>query len=89
MTVPGTLAMRANLAISFMALENVMAALSESREQLAGVIEIIEAIPDGAQLPTFPNHGEGPLCWCRPRIIFSAGAIVIEHKDLFSGEFDC
>lgn len=72
-----------------MFLENAIAALSEAEEYLADQIEIIEAIPEGMRLDTFPTHGDGPLCWCRPRIIFSAGQILLEHKNLLNGEFDC
>jgi len=72
-----------------MPFENEMAALSEAHQYQADQVEIIEAIPEGIQLYKFPSHCDGSLCWCRPRVVFTAGKILLEHKDLLKGEFDC
>jgi hypothetical protein len=72
-----------------MSTENKTAGPSKTGEYNSAEIEIIDAIPEGMRLYTFPSHGDGPLCWCRPRVIFIAGEVVFEHKNLLNGEFDC
>lgn len=58
-------------------------------EDLADMLDIVSAIPDGMSLASFPSHCEGPDCWCRPRVTFSADVMIVSHKDLSRGDFDC
>jgi len=58
-------------------------------EDLAAMLTIINAIPDGIHLANFPNHCDGTECWCRPQVVFQVDKIVVSHKDLIKGEFDC
>ncbi len=61
-----------------------------SYEDLSGLCEIINALPEGIRLARFPEHCEGPQCWCRPRVIWLVpGDTEVRHKDLANGEFDC
>jgi hypothetical protein len=58
-------------------------------DELSSVLAIICAIPDGMRLGNFPSHVEGPDCWCRPQVTFTVDALIVNHKDLNKGEFDC
>jgi hypothetical protein len=57
-------------------------------EELSEMLAIVSAIPDGISLASFPSHVEGPDCWCRPKVTFSADAMIVSHKDLSQGDFD-
>ena len=57
-------------------------------EDLSEMLAIVSAIPDGISLASFPTHTEGADCWCRPRVTFSADAMIVSHKDLSQGDFD-
>jgi hypothetical protein len=57
-------------------------------EDLSEMLAIVGAIPDGISLASFPTHSEGADCWCRPRVTFSADAMIVSHKDLTRGDFD-
>ena len=63
--------------------------LADALEYLTEQISIVQAIPEGMQLTNFPNHCDGPSCWCRPRIVADAVEMRVHHKDLLNGEFDC
>ena len=58
----------------------------DDREEM---LAIVSAIPDGIRLAQFPSHSEGIDCWCRPRITFSLDTMIVSHKDLSQGDFDC
>jgi hypothetical protein len=58
-------------------------------DELSSVLAIICAIPDDLRLWSFPSHLEGPDCWCRPQVTFTVDALIVNHKDLNKGEFDC
>ncbi|HEY7098604.1 MAG TPA: hypothetical protein VH437_17890 [Terriglobales bacterium] len=58
-------------------------------EDLSASLEIVNGIPDGIRLTNFPGHCAGAECWCRPQVTFSGNAIVVQHKDLNNGDFDC
>jgi len=32
---------------------------------------------------------EGAECWCRPQVTFAGESLIVTHKDLNRGEFDC
>ena len=55
---------------------------------VSAMLAVVDAIPDGMRLAEFPSHFEGAECWCRPRIAFVPGEIVVHHKNLAIGEFD-
>ena len=57
-------------------------------EDLSEMLDIVSAIPDGMSLASFPSHCEGADCWCRPKVTFSADAMIVSHKDLSRGDFD-
>ena len=57
-------------------------------EYLPSVIAEIGSIPDGMHLLDYPGHYDGANCWCRPDVIATGSAPVINHKDLRRGEFD-
>ena len=65
-----------------------MPTLVRAQEYLEEQLEIIESIPEGMWVNSFPAHDESPLCWCRPRVTFLLGEMVLEHKNLLNGEFD-
>jgi hypothetical protein len=58
-------------------------------DELSSMLAIIGDIPDGIRLGDFPSHWDGPDCWCRPQVAFVAGTLIVTHKDLGNGEFDC
>ena len=58
-------------------------------EDLSAMLAIVNAIPDGICLANFPSHCDGADCWCRPQITFAVDLLVVTHKDLSKGEFDC
>jgi hypothetical protein len=58
-------------------------------DDLSSMLAIMGAIPDGLCLGNFPLHLEGSDCWCRPQVTFMAGTLIVTHKDLDHGEFDC
>jgi hypothetical protein len=62
--------------------------LISPEEYLSEQLEIIDAIPEGMRLNSFPSHDDSSLCWCRPHVVFYAGELVLCHKDLLNGEFD-
>ena len=57
-------------------------------EDVSEMLAIVSAIPDGISLASFPSHAEGPECWCRPKVTFSADMMIVRHKDLSQGDFD-
>src|SRR5439155_7925790 len=63
-------------------------ALSLVDEDLRQILAIVSAIPEGVRLAEFPVHCEGAECWCRPRIAYVPGEILVDHKNLANGEFD-
>jgi hypothetical protein len=58
-------------------------------DELSRMLSVISSIPDGMRLFDFPRHVEGPDCWCRPQIDFAGETLIVTHKDLNKGEFDC
>ena len=58
-------------------------------DELSSILTVLGAIPDGLCLWNFPRHLEGAECWCRPQVSFMAGTLIVTHKDLDHGEFDC
>jgi hypothetical protein len=58
-------------------------------EDLSVALAAVDAIPDGIRLADFPSHHVGPTCWCRPHVLFLIDRMVVRHKDLPGGEFDC
>ena len=52
-------------------------------------IATLREIHDGMLLAYFPSHYDSPHCWCRPRVTVCVSEILIQHKDLANGEFDC
>jgi hypothetical protein len=59
------------------------------QEQFSAILAMIHTIPEGMTLASFPEHWEGPSCWCRPKIVCCRGEILVRHRDLQNGEFDC
>jgi hypothetical protein len=57
-------------------------------DYVAEQLEVISAIPEGLRLAQYPTHDDDPSCWCHPRLVWSIGGVVLEHKDLHNGEFD-
>jgi hypothetical protein len=70
------------------ALESKLCTSGLIYEDPSEMLAIVRAIPDGVHLANFPNHLEGPDCWCRPYVIFTADMLIVSHKDLSHGDFD-
>lgn len=58
-------------------------------EHTSLVLAEIGSIPDGIHLLDFPSHYEGADCWCRPVVNATDTTVLVTHKDLRRGEFDC
>ena len=73
--------------------EAVMQALpntdGQAHEQMQAVLTALKMVPNFVRLGNFPDHCSGPVCWCRPRVVFGIQGFAIFHKDLVNGEFDC
>jgi len=52
-------------------------------------VAVLREIHDGMLLAYFPSHYDSPHCWCRPRVTVCVSEVLIQHKDLANGEFDC
>jgi hypothetical protein len=65
-----------------------LCALPPLDEDLSVVLAVVDAIPEGMRVTEFPAHCRGPECWCRPRIAYALGQILVSHKNLANGEFD-
>jgi hypothetical protein len=53
------------------------------------MLATISAIPDGIRLANFPSHRDSAECWCRPQVALKEGIVIINHKNLHDGDFDC
>jgi hypothetical protein len=58
-------------------------------EDLSLMLATISAIPDGIRLANFPSHRDSAECWCRPQVALKEGIVIINHKNLHDGDFDC
>jgi hypothetical protein len=58
-------------------------------DELSSTLAVISAIPDGLSLRNFPYHLDAADCWCRPEVTLVADTLILNHKDLDKGEFDC
>lgn len=55
-------------------------------------LELLQAVPDGYEMVSFPLHQDSASCWCRPSVSFDTDAgiviVMISHKRPELGQFD-
>lgn len=73
----------------YIPVETEMLAPTGLHDELSSMLAVIAAIPDGLRLFNFPRHVDGPDCWCRPGTTVIGETLIVSHKDLDKGEFDC